>query len=168
MPSAIATATPSTQPTIACGPPIAARNGGIVMNGPTPTIIPMFRLTASSSESLRLGIARPPPGQLARGLAIIRMPSRARKRLPPASLNDREEPDGLRAAIAHFKASPGPVVVHPLLGQLPREEWDRFHCHHCAHHPSFANPAEGDGAGRARGSRRGRSSTLTRRTCGAG
>lgn len=59
---------------------------------------------------------------------------------PPAGLDDREEAEELRAAIAHYKASPGPVIAHPLFGEIPRQEWDRFHCHHCAHHLSFAIP----------------------------
>jgi hypothetical protein len=59
---------------------------------------------------------------------------------PPADLDDREEAEALRAAIAHYKASPGPVIAHPLFGEIPRADWDRFHCHHCAHHLGFAIP----------------------------
>lgn len=59
---------------------------------------------------------------------------------PPAGLDDREEAENLRAAIAHYRSSPGPVVPHPLLGRLSREEWDRIHGHHAAHHLSFAVP----------------------------
>lgn len=58
--------------------------------------------------------------------------------VPPAGLDDREEAEGLRAAIAHDKAAPGPVIPRPLLGPLSRAEWDRMHCHHAAHHLSFA------------------------------
>jgi Protein of unknown function (DUF1569) len=58
----------------------------------------------------------------------------------PAQLDDRDEAEGLRQAIAHYWSSPGPVVAHPLFGMLSRDEWDRFHCHHCAHHRSFAVP----------------------------
>jgi Protein of unknown function (DUF1569) len=61
--------------------------------------------------------------------------------VPVEGLDEREEAEGLRRAIAHYEASPGPVVPHPLLGFLTREEWDRFHCIHCAHHLSFAVPA---------------------------
>lgn len=60
--------------------------------------------------------------------------------VPPAGLDDREEAEGLRAAIAHYKASPGPAIPHPLLGPLSREEWDSIHGHHAAHHLSFAVP----------------------------
>lgn len=62
---------------------------------------------------------------------------------PPADLDDREEAENLRAAIAHYEASPGPVIGHPLLGPLTRAEWDRMHCHHAAHHFSFAIPTDG-------------------------
>ena len=58
--------------------------------------------------------------------------------LPTESLDEREEVEGLRRAIAHYKASPGPVVPHRLFGPLTREEWDRIQCIHCAHHLSFA------------------------------
>jgi hypothetical protein len=60
--------------------------------------------------------------------------------LPVDALNQREEVEELRQAIAHYKASPGPVVPHVLFGFLTREEWDRFHCIHAAHHLSFAVP----------------------------
>ncbi|MBV8381932.1 MAG: DUF1569 domain-containing protein [Planctomycetaceae bacterium] len=61
--------------------------------------------------------------------------------VPVEGLDEREEAEGLRRAIAHYEASPGPVVPHRLFGFLTREEWDRFHCIHCAHHLSFAVPA---------------------------
>ena len=66
--------------------------------------------------------------------------SRHRRLLPAEALDEREEAEGLRQAIAHYKASPGPVVPHVLFGPLTREEWDRFHCIHAAHHLSFAVP----------------------------
>jgi Protein of unknown function (DUF1569) len=62
---------------------------------------------------------------------------------PAEGLGDREEAEGLRQAIAHYKASPGPVIPHALFGFLTREEWDRFHCIHAAHHFSFVVPKEG-------------------------
>ena len=62
---------------------------------------------------------------------------------PPAGLDDREEAENLRAAIAHYQVSPGPAIAHPLLGPLSRAEWDRMHCHHAAHHLSFAAPSAG-------------------------
>lgn len=60
--------------------------------------------------------------------------------LPPASLDDREEAEGLRAAIAHYLASSGPAIPHRLFGPLTKAEWDRLSCIHCAHHLSFAVP----------------------------
>jgi Protein of unknown function (DUF1569) len=60
--------------------------------------------------------------------------------LPADALDEREEAEGLRQAIAYYQASPGPVVPHVLFGVLTREEWDRFHCLHAAHHFSFAVP----------------------------
>jgi Protein of unknown function (DUF1569) len=63
--------------------------------------------------------------------------------MPSESLNEREEVERLRQAIAHYKGSPGPVIPHILLGFLTRDEWDRFHCIHAAHHFSFAIPRAG-------------------------
>jgi hypothetical protein len=42
-----------THPTIACGPPIAAMNSGIVMNGPIPTMLATFSDAACNSPSPR-------------------------------------------------------------------------------------------------------------------
>lgn len=60
---------------------------------------------------------------------------------PPAGVEDREEAESFRAAIAYYRASPGPAIAHPLIGPLGRPDWDRMHCHHAAHHLSFAVPA---------------------------
>ena len=60
--------------------------------------------------------------------------------VPVEGLDEREEAEGLRRAIAHYEASPGPVVPHRLFGFMTRQEWDRFHCIHAAHHLSFAIP----------------------------
>ena len=60
--------------------------------------------------------------------------------LPAEALDEHEEAEGLRQAIAHYQGAPGPVVPHVLFGLLTREEWDRFHCIHAAHHLSFAIP----------------------------
>lgn len=62
---------------------------------------------------------------------------------PPPGLDDREEAERLREAIAYFRASGGPVAPHRVLGPLTKEEWDRAQCIHCAHHLSFAIPKEG-------------------------
>ena len=45
-----------------------------------------------------------------------------------------------RQAIAHYKASPGPVIQHLFFGPLSKAEWDRLQLIHCAHHLSFAIP----------------------------
>ena len=61
--------------------------------------------------------------------------------LPAEALNERDEAEGLRAAIAHYKSSKGPEIPHRFLGPLTKAEWDRIQCIHCAHHLSFAVPA---------------------------
>ena len=60
--------------------------------------------------------------------------------MPEATLSEAEKAEGLRAAIAYFRASPGPVIPHRILGPLTRDEWDRFELIHLAHHLSFAVP----------------------------
>jgi hypothetical protein len=61
--------------------------------------------------------------------------------MPPEGLDPHAEAEGLRAAIAHYRASPGPAVPHRFFGPLTRDEWDRLQCVHCAHHLGFAVPA---------------------------
>jgi hypothetical protein len=58
--------------------------------------------------------------------------------MPLDALGNREEADGLRAAIAHYRASPGPVIPHRIVGPLTKAEWDRLQFIHVAHHLSFA------------------------------
>jgi hypothetical protein len=60
--------------------------------------------------------------------------------MPSETLSAREEAEGLRAAIAHYRASPGPVMTHRFFGPLTRAEWDRLQLIHFAHHLSFAVP----------------------------
>jgi hypothetical protein len=60
--------------------------------------------------------------------------------LPEAVGGEREEAEGLRAAIAYYRDSSGPAIPHRILGPLTREEWDRFELIHLAHHLSFAVP----------------------------
>jgi hypothetical protein len=64
--------------------------------------------------------------------------------LPKPDLDDRAEAEALRATLRLYADAAGPFVPHPFFGRLSREEWDRFHCIHCAHHLSFALP---NGAG---------------------
>ncbi|HEX8199518.1 MAG TPA: DUF1569 domain-containing protein, partial [Isosphaeraceae bacterium] len=60
--------------------------------------------------------------------------------IPRETLGEREEAEGLRAAIAYYRASPGPVIPHRIFGPLTRDEWDRLQLIHLAHHLSFAVP----------------------------
>jgi hypothetical protein len=60
--------------------------------------------------------------------------------LPVGNFDAREEAEGLRQAIAYYKASPGPVIPHRIFGPLTKEEWDRLQLIHVAHHLSFAIP----------------------------
>jgi hypothetical protein len=60
--------------------------------------------------------------------------------LPSETLGEREEAEGVRRAIAHYRASPGPVIPHRLFGPLTKDEWDRLQLIHFAHHLSFAVP----------------------------
>jgi hypothetical protein len=60
--------------------------------------------------------------------------------IPGPGLVDRIEAERLRAAIDRFLTSTGPFSGHPALGPLNKEEWDRFHRMHCAHHLGFAVP----------------------------
>jgi hypothetical protein len=63
--------------------------------------------------------------------------------VPPEGLDDADEVERLRRAVAAFAADPGPFADHPFLGPLTKDEWERFHCHHAAHHLSFARPRPG-------------------------
>jgi hypothetical protein len=63
--------------------------------------------------------------------------------MPPEGLDGRVEAEGLRLALAHFLASPGPAIPHRLFGPLSREEWHRVQLIHLAHHLSFAVPKAG-------------------------
>ena len=60
--------------------------------------------------------------------------------MPESNLDEGEEAEGLRQAIAHFLDSPGPVIPHRLFGPLTRAEWHRLQLIHMAHHLSFAVP----------------------------
>ena len=60
--------------------------------------------------------------------------------LPPPGLDDRKEAEALGNAIGRFTASVGPFAAHPLLGEMTKDEWTRFHCMHVAHHLGFLVP----------------------------
>lgn len=62
--------------------------------------------------------------------------------LPRPGLDARAEAEALRAALRMFAAHTGPVAEHPIFGRLTRDQWERLHCVHCAHHLSFVLPDE--------------------------
>lgn len=53
---------------------------------------------------------------------------------PPADAELPESIEALRRAIDRYRAHTGPMHIHPFFGRLTREEWDRLHRIHCAHH----------------------------------
>ncbi len=65
--------------------------------------------------------------------------------MPSGTLAEREEAEGLRQAIAHYRASPGPAIPHRIFGPLTKAEWDRLLLIHVAHHLSFAVPKPAPG-----------------------
>jgi hypothetical protein len=68
----------------------------------------------------------------------IKVPEQA---LPTPGLDDRAEAEALRAAVRLFAAHAGPLAPHPIVDRMSRDDWERFHCIHCAHHLSFLSPA---------------------------
>jgi hypothetical protein len=60
--------------------------------------------------------------------------------VPPVDADAREQSEVLHRAIARFESASEPFPAHPVLGLLTREEWNQFHCIHCAHHLSFVTP----------------------------
>ena len=55
MPSQITMTSATIQPSMACGPPSAVINSGIVMNGPIPIMLIMLRAVAWSRPKRREG-----------------------------------------------------------------------------------------------------------------
>src|SRR2546428_12093888 len=53
MPSGMAISTATSQPSMACGPPRADINSGMVMNGPMPIMLDMFSAVAWSKPKRR-------------------------------------------------------------------------------------------------------------------
>jgi hypothetical protein len=64
-----------------------------------------------------------------------------KEHLPRPGVDARAEAEALRAALRLLASHPGPLTEHPLAGPIPRADWDRFTCIHCAHHLSFARPS---------------------------
>ena len=60
--------------------------------------------------------------------------------LPAQGLDDLTEAENLRDAVAAFNTCIRPKD-HPLVGPMTIAEWRLYHCTHCAHHLSFAVPA---------------------------
>lgn len=61
--------------------------------------------------------------------------------VPPAGLDDASELGAFVACVEEFKAGTGPLHPHPGFGRMTREEFNRFHAGHTAHHLSFLAPA---------------------------
>lgn len=64
---------------------------------------------------------------------------------PRPGLDARAEAEALRAALGLFAADPEPKGLHPFFGKLTRDQWERYHRIHSAHHLSFAVPSAGLG-----------------------
>jgi hypothetical protein len=64
------------------------------------------------------------------------------KYLPRPGLDPRAEAEALRASLRYYLAHIGPLEGHPLFGSMSRDEWDRYHAIHCAHHLSFVWPED--------------------------
>jgi hypothetical protein len=70
--------------------------------------------------------------------------------IEPADDPDLDEAvEALGRAIARYESQNGPLKPHPLFGRMPRDEWDRIHCIHCAHHLSFVMPGAEEGSPRS-------------------
>lgn len=61
---------------------------------------------------------------------------------PRPGLDARAEAEALRATLQFYAANQDPLKLHPFFGRLTRDEWDRLHAIHCAHHLSFVLPVE--------------------------
>jgi hypothetical protein len=60
--------------------------------------------------------------------------------VPKPDLDARAEAEALRATLRLYAAEHGPFGEHPILGPMSPDDWNRFHCLHCAHHLSFVLP----------------------------
>lgn len=63
--------------------------------------------------------------------------------IPHSDLDDRAEAEALRGAIQYYQCLVDALPEHPFFGRLSRNDWDRLHCIHCAHHLSFLHPSDG-------------------------
>ena len=78
----------------------------------------------------------------------LRMP---RKYEPAPGADASAEAEALASALRRLSAHTGPLADHPMRGPVSRDVWERFHCIHCAHHLTFALPADQEGKGLAEG-----------------
>ena len=61
---------------------------------------------------------------------------------PESDVNLEEGVEQLASAIQRYEDHRGSLAAHPLFARMSRENWDRLHCIHCAHHLSFVIPEE--------------------------
>jgi hypothetical protein len=61
---------------------------------------------------------------------------------PPSDCDFDASFDELKCAMERYTAHRGRLKPHPIFGRLNRNDWDRLHCFHCAHHLSFIIPDE--------------------------
>jgi len=62
---------------------------------------------------------------------------------PDKTLDAAEQLAILRAVIDRFESA-SEFKLHPLIGRMSREQWQRFHCIHCGHHLSFVTSSAVD------------------------
>ena len=60
--------------------------------------------------------------------------------VPPADLTDAAGVTGYKLAAERWAAHAGPFVPSPLFGDQPRDDWQKLHMVHAAHHLSFLVP----------------------------
>ncbi len=61
--------------------------------------------------------------------------------VPPAGLDDSAELERFARCVEAFQRSTSPLHAHSGFGRMSREQFDRFHAAHTAHHLSFLVPA---------------------------
>ncbi len=59
---------------------------------------------------------------------------------PTSDVDLDEALEQLAGAIERYQAHGGLLRAHPLFGEMPRDDWNRIHRIHCAHHLSFVLP----------------------------
>jgi hypothetical protein len=69
---------------------------------------------------------------------------------PPVQLELGRELERLERAVVRYHEHTGALQPHPLFGTLSREDWDRLHRLHAAHHLSFVLETGAEQGARAR------------------